>query len=172
MRATRASETLIDNYLTNDAKLLNRSKTYIIRNSITDHYPILVDMLCYKESTQISRQYHMPRTQLILNDVTKPILQQKLYETNWDSIISTQCCASNFANFYQTYQNIVESALTAPVNVHPSPTRPWYNASHHEAIVERNRLYQRYKRYKRNPSEDRWETYVTSRNRVKSLLRK
>lgn len=73
----------------------------------------MLECSCYKTPK--------PCTQLSLHDITKPIPQHHLAETNWEDIVDQQQCAANFKDFFQTFTNTVESTLTVLINMHYSP---------------------------------------------------
>lgn len=136
---------LIDNHLINDTRVLHRSKTTTtIRNAISDHYLILIDNERNDTSNQNLCSQHRVYRQLSLNDSTRPILSQHLSDINWDDDTPHQDSTANFANFYHKFLNATETALTVSVNVHFTPVRPRFNANHHTAIGECNRVHQIY----------------------------
>lgn len=142
-RVTKSLESLIDNHITNDVRILHRSRVIIIKDAITDHYPILVDIEQHDSPNHEWSANHRPRTQINLNDSTKTALCQQLSDANWADITSQSNCSANFSRFYHILQDIIKSILMVPVNTNFCPSRPWFNVTHHAAISQRNRLYQR-----------------------------
>lgn len=104
----------------------------------------------------------------MLDDTTKAHVREVLADTDWDCSNNNNNCSDNFHLFYSKYLDTIEDTLA--VHVDPAthhPIQPWFTDTHHRAINERNQLHAC---YKRNPTQERWDQYVSSQNSVKSLL--
>lgn len=107
-RVTKCSSTLIDNYISNDTRLLFNSKTYITQ-IVFDHYPIsvMIKHSIRPNSTVSPKHYKI----LELNDITSQSLRSELARIDWNTIMNADNCSDNYHLFYSKFLEVMHHTL-------------------------------------------------------------
>lgn len=114
-RSTKSSNTLINNIITNNSKLLHKSKTYMLMESISDHYPILFSATLDNTDTNsnISNRYHSTSRKLIsLTETNRTDFTNNLSATDWSVDPDITNSNKNFQPFHNKLMGIVNTSLT------------------------------------------------------------
>ena len=86
-RVVRGSATLIDQVWVNDETLLINSG--IVKSSISDHFPVFIDIVGNSSTTLSSVQVYQSRR--VVNAECKENFNRELSQVDWGPVLSTQC---------------------------------------------------------------------------------
>jgi hypothetical protein len=163
-RVTDKSATLIDNIVHNSISNNNHLKG-ILYSDITDHYPVF--LIDFSKSSTPRKKYFVVRD---YSDKNKNAFKQKLQNTNWEFVLTSNNPAESFDEFHQTFLNMYNDSFPEKTIKSGYHTRkPWLTSEMKIKIKRKNILYIK---SRKNPSPERISYYKCFRNNLNSEIRK
>lgn len=164
-RITNHSATLIDNIFTNE--LETNVKSGILITDISDHFGIFSISNSHSES--LSKPSVKLKRKFSEHNISN--FSKSLSECNWDSLQQSSSPEESYNSFISTFSLHFNNHFPLK-QVKSSPSQPrkaWMSSGLAISCKTKSALY--YK-YKKSPSDHRFEKYKTYRNKLNVLLRK
>ena len=156
-RVTKKSATAIDHIITNSFLNSNIS-TGIIKNDISDHFPIFVisnglDVDLYPKHTTIFKRH--------INDNSINDFKTILNEANWESLLNINCPNKAYDSFLQSFLSLYDEAFPkVKIKIKTkSFLSPWITKGILKSSKRKKRLYEKFLKNKTYSNEINYKTY-------------
>ena len=163
-RITENTATLIDNIFCNDIQNYVHING-ILRNDITDHYPVFS---INKGNTLSSHsKYFQTRP---INQTNKTKFINKISSIDWTNVLESQEAKESFSAFYKIFSDLFNECFplkTVKSGYHNR--KPWLTHGLKQSIKHKNKLYVRYRKQPTSENCKHYKTYKTLLNRMLKL---
>ena len=162
-RVTANSATIIDHIFCNE---IHNSRLFngIFVTEITDHYPIFSINISHK---MYARPNYYSKRSLTEKNINMFI--RKIQDRNWDDVLTNSNTDEAFNIFYSYFLNTYENCF--PVKKYKigyKNRKPWLTQGLKNAIMNKNKLYEK---YRKNATTRNLEIYKQYKSNLNRLLR-
>lgn len=137
-RVTKNCHSIIDNIFCNDTNILHNSSTYVIEDTTTDHFPILISLKSFTKSTGLPSR---PSKKVIqINPTTSAAFKEALATEDWDGVVDgSGDCSVQFEHFSAIFLEHVQTEVMQPSRSLSKILKSWVTEELYCSMKNRNR---------------------------------